>query len=103
MARASAVNSLSIWSSAVGRGRRKPRGSRSPSRYPHCRKALKTRSRSELTWFEEVSTTAAPAAPLEDLDVGAIGSSTRITDAPRLAGDSGRGDPLTQGSLRDTG
>src|SRR5271156_197159 len=88
MARASRPYSLSICSSAMGHGRRKPRGSRSPSRYPQLRKELKMVSRSELFFW--VSTTAAP--PLEDLDFGlGIRSVTRIKDARRGAVDSGGG------------
>ena len=66
MARASRVYSLSICNSGVGRGGKKPRGSRSPSRYPHWRKALNTLSRSGLlAWFDDESTTAAPAEVLD--------------------------------------
>src|SRR5580698_5910886 len=89
MARASRAYSPSICNSGATRGRRKPSGSRSPSRYPHWRKALNTRSRSRFVGLGEVSTTAAPTAPLEDLKFGAIGFATRITDAPEVAVDSG--------------
>src|SRR6266852_9872050 len=100
MARASRVYSLSICNSGVGRGRRKPSGSRSPSRYPHWRKALKTRSRSGLEplvdagrggsvslWF--LSMSAALVVPVFGV---AIGRDTRIKDAGRSVQDSGRAD-----------
>ena len=50
----------------VARGRRKPRGSRSPSRYPQLRKELKTCSRSELTPLAEASITLVFGPPLVD-------------------------------------
>src|SRR5271165_1629825 len=88
MARASRAYSPSICSAGVGRGRRKPRGSRSPSRYPHWRKALKTRSRSG---FAALLFSMTADSPLEVLDFGmAIFFATRIKDAERDAGDSGR-------------
>jgi len=56
----------------VGRGGRKPSGSRSPSRYPHCRNALNTRSARGWRPFE-VSTTAVADLPLAVLDFWVIG------------------------------
>src|ERR1700722_10329087 len=99
MARASRAYSPSSRSSGATRGRRKPSGSRSASRYPHWRKALKTRSRSGFVLL--FSTTAVLAPPLEGLDFGVgIVVLTRITDAARDAGDSGlvKPKPLPQGT-----
>src|SRR5580658_2770406 len=87
MARASRAYSPSSCSSGAMRGRRKPSGSRSPSRYPHWRKALKMRSRSGLAPLL-FSITAVIAVEALDFVV-AIFSATRITDAPWCGGDSG--------------
>src|SRR5437660_3864605 len=86
VARASREYTLSSCNSGAMRGRRKPRGSRSPSKYPHWRKVLSTRSRSGSEPLE-LSISAVPE--VLDFAVAIRVQLPRIKDADGVAGDSG--------------